>query len=34
MIQAQGQGLTLIHLSAHPEPFLTLKTSTKALNTP
>ena len=29
-----GQGLTLVHCSAQPEPFLTLNTSPKRLNTP
>ena len=29
-----GQGLTLVHFSAQPEPFLTLNTSSKRLNTP
>ena len=29
-----GQGLTLVHFSAEPEPFLSLKTSPKALSTP
>ena len=28
------QGLTLVHFSAQPEPFLTLKTSPEPLNTP
>jgi hypothetical protein len=31
---ALAQGLTLIHFSAQPEPFLTLKISPKPLNTP
>ena len=30
----QGQGLTLVHFSAQPEPFLSFKTSPKRLNTP
>jgi len=29
-----GQGLTLVHLSTHPEPFLPLNTSPERLNTP
>ena len=29
-----GQGLTLVHFSAQPKPFLILKTSQKRLNTP
>ena len=29
-----GQGLTLIHFSAQPAPFLTLNTSPKPLKTP
>jgi len=28
------QGLTLVHFSAQPEPFLTLNTSPKRVNTP
>jgi len=31
---AVKQGLTLVHFSAQPQPFLTLKTSPTALNTP
>jgi hypothetical protein len=30
----RGQGLTLVHFSAQPEPFLALNTSPKRLNTP
>ena len=28
------QGLTLVHISAQPEPFVTLRTSPKRLKTP
>jgi len=31
---ARGQGLTLVHFSAQPKPFLTLNTSPERLNTP
>ena len=31
---AASQGLTLVHFSVKPEPFLTLKTSPTAQNTP
>jgi len=33
-LDAKRQGLTLVHFSAPPEPFLTLRTSPKRLNTP
>ena len=33
-IGAAVQGLTLLHFSAQPEPFLALKTSPQRLNTP
>ena len=34
LLHVTRQGLTLIHLLAQPEPFLTLNTSPKRLNTP
>jgi len=34
LLLGQAQGLTLVHFSAQPEPFLTLNTSPKRLNTP
>jgi len=32
--RTRRQGLTLVHFSAQPEPFLTLKTSQRRVNTP